>query len=159
MTDPDDPGGAGSTARVSIANEQEHPVDLDALEALAVRALDALAIPDGRFLSVALVTAGRIAELNAHYASKAGPTDVLSFVMDPPDAPAPAVLGDVVICVDVAEGQARALGRTLSDELAQLLVHGILHLTGHDHADASGEVAMAAAERRVLRAAHSMVSR
>jgi probable rRNA maturation factor len=62
------------------------------------------------------------------------------------------MLGDVVICVEVAERQARGLGRATQDEVEQLLVHGILHLAGRDHEDVAGERAMAREESRLLKA-------
>jgi probable rRNA maturation factor len=149
MSEQEDPGGGHP--RVSVANEQDRPADVDALVRMAERALDATGIPEGHSLSVALVDRARIAELNARYHGGAQATDVLSFPMDPLDAPGPAQLGDVVICVAVAERQARGLGRTAQSELEHLLVHGILHLAGHEHADADGELEMAKAESRILR--------
>jgi probable rRNA maturation factor len=150
MSEQDDPGG--STPRVSVLDEQSHPVDTGALERLAAHALDAAGIPEGHSLSVALVDRARIAELKGRYYGEHRATDVLSFPMDPLDAPPPALLGDVVICVEVAERQARGLGRAAQDEVEHLLVHGILHLAGHDHADLGGERSMVREERRVLKA-------
>ena len=160
MSEAEDPGGASSTvgSRVEVVDEQDRPTDVPALELLAARALDAAGIPAGHSLSVALVDRARIAELKGRYYGRAQATDVLSFPMDPLDAPAPATLGDVVICVEVAERQARGLGRTLQNELEHLLIHGILHLAGHDHADADGEIAMAKEERRILRSVREAAS-
>jgi probable rRNA maturation factor len=151
MSDPDDPGGR--PPRVSVTDEQERAVDITALERVAGVALDAAGIRGGHSLSVALVDRARIAELKGRYYGERRATDVLSFSMDPLDAPAPAILGDVVICVDVAARQARALGRTTQTECEYLLVHGILHLAGRDHADPAAEIAMAREESRILRAA------
>jgi probable rRNA maturation factor len=156
MSEQEDPGGAAP--RVAVAEEQTRPVDVEALTTLAERALDAARIPAGHSLSIALVDRTRIAELKERYYGERRPTDVLSFPMDPLDAPAPAMLGDVVICVEVAERQARGLGRSPADELEQLLVHGILHLAGFDHDDAVGELAMMRAERRILRLARKTVA-
>lgn len=150
MSEPEDPGGPAAP-RVSVADEQDRPVDLQSLERLARYALDALGVPESHSLSIALVSPGRMADLKHRFLGERRVTDVLSFPMDPPDAPGPAVLGDVVICPEVAERQARPLGRRVSDEIAQLLVHGILHLFGRDHADMAGERSMAAEERRLLR--------
>ncbi len=156
MSGPEDPGGR--PPRVSITDEQTRPADADALVRLAGAALDAAGVPGGHSLSVALVDRARIAELKGRYYGERRATDVLSFPMDPIETAAPAILGDVVICVGVAERQARALGRRAQDELEHLLVHGILHLAGHDHADPADEVAMAAEERRILRAARAVAS-
>lgn len=156
MSEQDDPGGR--TPRVSITDEQTRPADAEALVRLAAFALDAAGVPGGHSLSVALVDRARIAELKDRYYGERRATDVLSFPMDPPDTPAPAILGDVVICVDVAERQARALGRPVQDELEHLLVHGILHLAGYDHAQPADEVTMAREEQRILRGARTVAS-
>ena len=155
MTEPDDPGGRGA-ARVEVADEQDRPVDARALALLGDVALALAGIPEGITLSVALVGADRMTELKERYLGVRAATDVLSFEIDGPAATPPAVLGDVVICVEVADMNARALGRTLTEELRQLLVHGILHLAGRDHADPASEVAMAAEEHRILRAARAV---
>jgi len=155
MNDQDDPGGE---TRVSVTDEQDHPVDATRLRRIAERALEAAGVLPGHMLSVALVGSDRMAELKGRYYGEERATDVLSFPMDLLDAPAPAVLGDVVICVEVAERQARALGLTLDAELEHLLVHGILHLAGLDHATAGDEVRMARAERGVLSRARTAVS-
>lgn len=149
MSEPSEPGGAASP-RVAVANEQNRPVDVDALASFSMRALEAAGVPSSHELSIGLVDRKRIRELNGRYHGEAGATDVLSFPMDPLEAPAPASLGDVVICVRVAERQARGLGLELMRELEHLLVHGILHLCGRDHADPQGELAMAREEERIL---------
>jgi probable rRNA maturation factor len=152
MSEPDDPGGA---PRIAVTDEQTRPVDIAALERVALRALDIARVPAGHSLSIALVDRATIVDLKDRYYGERRSTDVLSFAMDPLDAPPPAMLGDVVICVEVAERQARGLGRALGAELEQLLVHGILHLAGYDHEDAAGEMAMARAEKRILRGSRS----
>jgi probable rRNA maturation factor len=156
MNEPDDPGG--KPPRVSITDEQAKPVDADALAHVATTALDAAGVPGGHSLSVALVDRARIAELKGRYYGERRATDVLSFPMDPLDTPGPAILGDVVICVEVAERQARALGRTTQSECEHLLVHGILHLAGRDHAEPADEIAMAQEEKRILGAARAEAS-
>jgi probable rRNA maturation factor len=156
MSEAGDGGGSGASPRVALVDEQDRPVDADALARFAERALDAVGIPESHSLSVALVDRERIAGLKERYLGERRATDVLAFPMDPPEAPGPALLGDVVVCVEVAERQARALGRPLERELEELLVHGILHLAGHDHDRPEDEVAMAAAQRRVLRAARAV---
>jgi probable rRNA maturation factor len=70
-----------------------------------------------------------------------GPTDVMSFPMDDllpgsPEGPRPlGILGDIVLCPSVAERQAEQAGHAPEDEVDLLLVHGMLHLLGHDHAE------------------------
>jgi rRNA maturation RNase YbeY len=108
----------------------------------------------GSELSLALVSDAEIAALNSAWRRKRGPTDVLAFpLLEGEHAErAGALLGDVVISLETAARQARAGGRTLDAELARLLVHGVLHLLGHDHLRPAEMRAMRAEERRLLRA-------
>jgi len=105
-------------------------------------------------LSLALVDDEGIAALNARDRGKQGPTDVLSYSLleGPHVARRGALLGDVVISVDTAARQARRGRRSLDDECLRLLVHGVLHLVGHDHEAEEEARRMRAEERRVLRA-------
>lgn len=104
-------------------------------------------------LSIALVDDEAIAELNRDHRDVAGATDVLSFSLFEGDHVEfrGALLGDVVISVDTAARQARRLRRALDDEVARLLIHGVLHLLGHDHAEPEAARAMRAEERRLRR--------
>jgi len=118
-------------------------------------------VPADAQLSVIFVDEQAITDLNARFLEGDGPTDVLAFPIDDdipppgrqpdgggrgpgsPDEPGepPAVLGDVVLCPAVAARQAVEHGRALDDELALLVVHGVLHLLDYDHAeDAEGAV-------------------
>ncbi|MEX0706163.1 MAG: rRNA maturation RNase YbeY [Nitriliruptoraceae bacterium] len=127
---------------VFLADEQGLEVDTDRLLALARHVLGARRVPDDMELSLLLVDTTTIAELNERHMQKAGPTDVLAFPIDEPGeaAPgAPAILGDVVLCPQVAHDQAAELDRTPSAELEMLTVHGILHLLGMDHASPDEE--------------------
>lgn len=81
-----------------------------------------------RELSVLLTGNPRIRELNRAYRGIDRPTDVLSFPMDDEH-----MLGDIVISVDKAVEQAERFGVTLEEEMARLMVHGLLHLLGYDH--------------------------
>ncbi|GAC1421232.1 MAG: rRNA maturation RNase YbeY [Actinomycetota bacterium] len=147
MTEPEDPGPAGDHL-VEIADEQSRAIDLSLIQRVASHALTCLDMRGE--LSLALVTPERIAELKGQYYGEHASTDVLSFSMDGPKGP---VIGDVIVCPDVAARQARALGRPLMDEIVQLVVHGIIHLCGRDHATPRDEIAMAADERHILRTA------
>jgi probable rRNA maturation factor len=95
-----------------------------------------------------------MAELKEQALGGRAPTDVLAFPMDDPNdpMPGPLVLGDVVICPEVAAGQARAAGHSLDDELAMLLVHGILHCLGRDHATPEEETSMFGEQAQILAA-------
>ncbi len=108
-------------------------------------------------LSIALVDDDAIAELNARHRGKDRPTDVLSFSLvegEHADRRG-ALLGDVVIGIETAARQARARHRSLDEEVARLLVHGTLHLLGHDHEEDEEARVMRAEERRVWRALRS----
>jgi probable rRNA maturation factor len=104
-------------------------------------------------LSVALVDDATIAELNGQWREKPRPTDVLSFSLVEGDFAdhRGGLLGDVVISVETAAAQAASRHRGLDDEVARLLVHGVLHLVGYDHEVEEEAVCMAAEERRVWR--------
>lgn len=85
-------------------------------------------------ISIAFVGPAAIAKLNRQYLSHSGPTDVISFGMgrDTKDMPA---IGDIYICPDVARRNARRLGVSEREEIARLVVHGVLHVAGYDHPD------------------------
>ena len=87
-------------------------------------------------MGLLLVTDARITSLNARHRGEPAPTDVLSFPLGEGlfSHLHPTLLGDVVISVETAARQARAQGRSLEHETARLLVHGLLHLRGYDHA-------------------------
>ena len=108
-------------------------------------------------LSVALVDDATIAELNASYRDKPRATDVLSFSLVEGDFAdhRGGLLGDVVISVETAAAQAASRHRGLDDEVARLLVHGVLHLIGHDHEEDDEAKRMAAEERRVWQASRA----
>jgi len=105
-------------------------------------------------LSIALVDDDEIARLNGEWRARPTPTDVLSFSLVEGDFAEhrAGLLGDVVISVETAARQAAARHRGLDDELARLLVHGLLHLVGHDHEADEEARAMEAEERRLRRA-------
>ena len=84
-------------------------------------------------LSLELVGDRRMRRLNRLYRKKDRTTDVLAFPMRESHNPCPALLGDVVISVPTAIRQAKEAGRSVGDELAAVLVHGVLHLCGYDH--------------------------
>jgi len=114
--------------------------------------LRAVGRPDAE-LSLALVDDPEIAALNQRDRGIRGPTDVLSYSLleGPHAAHRGSLLGDVVISVDTASRQARRQRRGLDDELLRLLIHGVLHLLGHDHAEREEARAMRAEERRLWR--------
>ena len=97
--------------------------------------LRALGLPDAE-INVLLTGERAMRTLNRRYRGKDRPTDVLSFSFREGAHRhiQPAVLGDIVVAVPVAQRQARAQGHSLMQELDRLLVHGLLHLAGFDHA-------------------------
>jgi probable rRNA maturation factor len=139
---------------VFVADEQQSgPVDLDRLRRLAEHVLADQGVPEAMDTSILLVDRATIAELNERHLEQRGPTDVLAFPMDlPGETPAgePAILGDVVVCPDIARRQASERGKPLQAELDLLVVHGLLHLLGHDHADPDERAEMFALTERLL---------
>lgn len=105
-------------------------------------------------LSVALVDDSEIKELNGQWRNKNRPTDVLSFSLIEGDHAdwRGGMLGDVVISVETAAVQAKERHRSLDETVGRLLVHGVLHLIGHDHEEDDEAREMAAEERRVWKA-------
>ena len=102
-------------------------------------------------LTVVLADDAQLQALNLRYLGIDAPTDVLSFPASERDPESGAsYLGDILISVSRAESQARAAGHTLESEVQLLVVHGVLHLLGHDHALAEAKTGMWAAQRDVL---------
>jgi probable rRNA maturation factor len=152
---------------IEIANESGAEVDEVALAALARHVLDEMRIHPLAELSVLLVDEGVMTELHVRWMGESGPTDVLAFPMDelrPPqpggtraehaaaaDPPGvPGLLGDVVICPQVAGEQARNAEHDVQDEISLLCTHGILHLLGYDHADPDEHATMFGLQDRLL---------
>lgn len=144
---------------VSFSDEQTRPVDGAALVALAERVLRFEAYPERTELSILAVTDEAIAELNHEHLGVAAATDVLSFPIDqnrpgtPPAAASdgpPHLLGDVVIAPAYISRQAQDLGVSEADELALMVVHGVLHLMGWDHEQDDDAEAMEERERALL---------
>jgi probable rRNA maturation factor len=134
-------------------------VDLSNWAGFVACVLEAEAL-HGAVVAVRVVDEDVMAALNEEWMGSAGPTDVLSFPLDPepPADGSPWLLGDIVVCLDVAQRQAPTHAGTLDDELALLLVHGVLHLLGHDHAAADERERMQARERALLAACHGPVA-
>jgi probable rRNA maturation factor len=141
---------------IDVNNETEYEVDEKALVDLSRFVLDALRIHSHAELSVILVDAKAMEQLHLQWMDEPGPTDVLSFPMDElrpteeGEEPAPGLLGDVVLCPEVAEKQAAKAGRSTEEELHVLTVHGILHLLGYDHGDVEEERKMFTLQSRLF---------
>lgn len=128
-------------------------VDIDRWRQLAVAVLAS----EGAIgeLTLTFVDRNDIADLNSRYMGKSGPTDVLSFPMDDdPEEGVPALLGDVVLSPSVALDQCGEHAGTIEDELALLVVHGVLHVLGHDHAETDEAATMRERELEMLAEHH-----
>ena len=152
---------------IEIANESGVTVDEAGLAALARHVLDGMRVHPLAELSVLLVDEAAMADLHQRWMGEAGPTDVLAFPMDeiwppPPGGSqadhggdgeaAPGLLGDVVLCPQVAVEQARKAEHSVQDELDLLCTHGILHLLGYDHAEPEEHATMFGLQDRLLAA-------
>jgi probable rRNA maturation factor len=155
---------------IDIVNESGASVDEVALAAVARHVLGELRIHPLAELSVLLVDENVMADLHERWMGEQGPADVLAFPMDelrppgPPQLggargdhggqdgqePGPALLGDVVLCPQVAAEQAREARHDVADELELLCTHGLLHLLGYDHADDDERTEMFGLQERLL---------
>jgi probable rRNA maturation factor len=141
---------------IEINNESVIPVDEAMLQRLAIYALDQLHVHPDADLSIVLVDEAAMEQLHLQWMDEPGPTDVLSFPMDElrpgtEDAISPAgLLGDVVVCPQVATAQAETAGHSPLDEMLMLTTHGILHLLGFDHAEPAEEKEMFELQRDIL---------
>jgi len=158
------------TIDVFAADEQQaHPMDVARWAELARQVLTARGVKGETEVSLLFVDEDAIAQLNEQFLGKKGPTDVLSFPIE--DEPGPTgrspdfggtgpgtmaeqgtltLLGDVVICPSVAAVNAAEHEVTLEDEVALLVVHGLLHLLGLDHEKDDEAERMEALEQQLL---------
>jgi probable rRNA maturation factor len=152
---------------VEINNESGLPADEDALRELAQYVIDQMETHPLADLSMLLVDEAHMTNLHEKWMEEPGPTDVLSFPMDElrphsmagpnrargrdSDEPEPVLLGDVVLCPQVAAVQAKQHGHSTQAELELLTVHGVLHLLGYDHAEPEEEAEMFALQNELLR--------
>jgi len=156
-----------------FAADEQSDVEVDTIRwvRLASNVLQAEGVRGEAELSMLFVDRAAIADLKRRFLSREGPTDVLAFPIDdegvesgrspdsggsgpgvvPPEpSELPILLGDVVICPEVARENAADRDRSYDDEMALLVVHGILHLLGMDHADDDEAVVMERRERELL---------
>ncbi len=136
------------------------PIDPGELSAIAQTTLAAEGLAAAE-VSIQLVDPAAMAELNQAHLGRSGPTDVLAFPLEslsPGSAPqlvAPAVpflIGDVFVCPQVVASNAAAAGVPFPDEMALMVVHGILHLLGYDHVVDADAERMEQRERELLAA-------
>lgn len=168
--------GGDGVPEVFCSDEQSgSTIDLPRWRQLAISALLYEGVHGACELSVFFVDEATMTDLNSEHMGKVGPTDVLAFPLDAADmieqqgpgaltrGPArphpdnddvPTLLGDVVLCPIVAERQASSHAGNFDDEIALLLVHGILHVLGFDHHDEETKTVMRAHELAILTEHH-----
>lgn len=143
---------------IEINNESAIDVDETVLQRLTDHNLAQLHVSPDAELAIVLVDEGAMEALHVQWMDEPGPTDVLSFPMDElrpgtEDRPTPpGLLGDIVLCPQVAESQAQTAGHTLMDELILLTTHGLLHLLGYDHAEPDEEREMFGLQKELIAA-------
>ncbi len=141
---------------IDINNESGVEVDELRLVQLAGFALEQLRIHPQAELSILLVDEPTMADYHVRFMDLPGPTDVLSFPMDELRAPRDdedpplGMLGDIVLCPTVTAAQAAETGRTPEGEADYLLIHGLLHLLGHDHAEPEEKKVMFGLNDRII---------
>ena len=140
-----------SEMSIEVLNESGHELDVTGLARLSRFVMDQMRVHPLAELCIKAVDEDTIAQLNEQWMDKQGPTDVLAFPMDEldlrgsrgtgqthgerPEEMGPALLGDVVLCPAIAEGQAVEAGHGVEEELQLLCTHGVLHLLGFDHGE------------------------
>lgn len=141
---------------IELSNESEIELDLDRVQSLAMHVRDELKLHPQVDIGVIFVDEVPMTELHIKWMDEPGPTDVLSFPMDElrPGSdllPSPeGILGDIVVCPQVAAEQALKAGHSTMDEILLLVTHGMLHLVGFDHAEPEEEKEMFGLQKQFL---------
>ena len=164
-------GGDGAPEVYCSSEQSDVEVDLARWRQLALDTLRSEGVRGACELSLFFVDEATIADMNAEHMGKTGPTDVLSFPIDgieiveaqgpgaltrgparphPDHDDMPTLLGDVVVCPAVAVRQAPEHAGTVDDEMALLVVHGVLHVLGYDHAVPEDTAEMRSRELEIL---------
>ena len=147
---------------IEINNETTADVDEARVLRLATFALDHVHVHPDADLGIQFVDVAAMEELHVQRMDEPGPTDVLSFPMDElrpgtADRPTPAgLLGDIVVCPEIAALQAAEAGHEPIDEMLMLITHGLLHLLGFDHAEPADEKVMFGLQREILVGFHAL---
>ncbi len=143
---------------IEITNESGITTDETVLLRLMEHNFSELHVSPDADVAILLVDEGAMEALHVQWMDEPGPTDVLSFPMDElrpgtEEQPTPpGLLGDIVLCPQVAEGQAQTAGHSTLDELILLTTHGLLHLLGFDHAEPEEEREMFGLQRELITA-------
>tara|TARA_X000000368_G_scaffold25501_1_gene19283 strand:+ start:10099 stop:10551 length:453 start_codon:yes stop_codon:yes gene_type:complete len=133
-------------------------IDIKKWRDLAFRTLQAEGVQIGE-LNLIFVDSQVIEQLNETYLGKSEPTDVLAFPIDPfqiSETDTPLLLGDVIICPEKAKENAKAQNKTFEEEIALLVLHGVLHILGYDHAEPEEKAVMRRREKQLLSELYSL---
>jgi len=142
---------------IEISNESEVDVDTMRVQQLAVHVRDSLKLHPMVDVGIVFVDEAPMTDLHVRWMDEPGPTDVLSFPMDElrpgseEQLSPEGVLGDIVVCPQVAIKQAEVAGHPPINEILMLVTHGMLHLVGFDHADQAEEKEMFSLQAEILR--------
>ncbi len=105
---------------------------------------------DSAEITIRIVAVDEMTTLNSLYRQKNTPTNVLSFPLAMDDAMGVSILGDIVICAEVVNHEARAQGKSIEAHWAHMVIHGVLHLLGYDHEKKEQAALMEAIEIKLL---------
>lgn len=141
---------------IEITNESVVEVDTDRVLSLARFVRAELKLHELVELGITFVDEAPMTDLHVKWMDEPGPTDVLSFPMDElrpgsdASSPVEGILGDIVVCPQVAIQQAIAADHETINEILMLVTHGMLHLVGFDHAEKDEEIEMFSLQRKLL---------
>jgi probable rRNA maturation factor len=141
---------------IEIIDESGLDLDVQRLAALSRFVMDRMRVHPQAELCVKAVDEATIAQLNQQWMDKEGPTDVLAFPMDElrpglvDEEPEEGVLGDLVLCPEIAARQGETAGHGTLAEIELLTTHGILHLLGYDHAEPEEHAEMFGLQDEIL---------
>ncbi|WP_311376723.1 rRNA maturation RNase YbeY [Anaerococcus lactolyticus] len=142
-----------------LANDTKNDLDLDLIRERAEKTIEEVLrvenFTENAEVSLSIVDMETIHRLNKEYRDVDRPTDVLSFPMDEEgydnEGNPIFLLGDIVICLDVAENQAKDFGHSLEREMMYLICHSTLHLLGYDHIEEDDKLEMRSREKEVMK--------
>jgi probable rRNA maturation factor len=143
------------TVELDLLNDPGYPVDQQRLYTAVERVLEIEGIKELCAMSIVLTDDETIRDYNRQYRQVDAPTDVLSFPADEPPVSLPdepRYLGDLLIAYPYSQAQAEREGHPTEDMLALLVIHGTLHLLGHDHDSPENQAVMWAAQAAALQA-------
>ena len=134
---------------IELSNESGVEINEADIVSVAEFAMRRMGLHEDCDLAISIVDESRMSELHEEWMGLEGPTDVLSFPMDEvePHSPEPGIVGDIVLCPQFAEAQAK---KGLAAELHLLTIHGILHCLGYDHAEPEEELIMFGLQDSIL---------